>query len=66
MSLYYNGDLEKDLAQINEFPGEAECAELLDQIGKKIGYARSQQMLQILWARSLKEQGFPPSGALFR
>lgn len=60
MATYYNGNLQKDLALI----GDNECKDELDIIGKKIGYGRAQQILQVLWAQKLKEDGFPTSGAL--
>jgi hypothetical protein len=62
MSLYYDGDVDKDIAQIDE---KQELA-YLDKVGKEIGYGRAQQILQILWARHLRDKGYPTSGALFR
>ena len=60
---YYRGDLNADLASLAASP-EAETAIVLDQIAKKIGYGRAQQILQIMWARSLRDQKIPTSGAL--
>jgi hypothetical protein len=62
MSLYYDSDLDKDLKQLEDQP----LTETLDQIGKLIGYGRAQQIMQVLWARQLREKGYPTSGALFR
>lgn len=66
MSLYYDGDLDKDLEQLNEFQIEAELSKKLDEIGKQIGFGRAQQILQVLWAKRLREQGLNTNGALFR
>jgi hypothetical protein len=63
MALYYNGNLEEDLAELKE---ESAAADLLDAIGKQIGYGHAQQILQVLWAKHLREQGIPTNGALFR
>jgi hypothetical protein len=61
MALYYDGDLDKDLDGIKS---EGDVIFELDKIGKDIGYGRAQQILQILWAKSLREKGYPTSGAL--
>lgn len=66
MSVYYDGDIEKDLDAINSRPAEQSCLIELDLIGKHIGYGRAQQILQVLWAANLEKQGLPKSGALFR
>lgn len=65
MALYYEGDLDADLAAL-EASKDGDFAKDLDKIGFLIGYGRSQQILQLLWARHLREKGLPPSGALFR
>ncbi len=57
---YYAGDLEKDLLSIKD----DKFTQTLDEIGKSIGYGRAQQMLQILWAKSLKDSGVNTMGAL--
>ena len=65
MSLYYDGDLDKDLEELREkYPKFV--IEGLALIGSQIGYGGSQRILQILWAFVLKEQGYPTEGALFR
>jgi hypothetical protein len=61
-SMYYRGDLDKDLELLRNEP----LAQILDTIGNKIGYGRAQQILQIMWAKHLNDNGIPMSGALFR
>lgn len=58
---YYNGT--DPMAELSRFGNDAEAAEL-DKIGRKIGYGRSQQILQLLWAQNLKEQDLPMMAAL--
>lgn len=65
MALYYDGDLDEDLDAL-EASKDWDFAKDLDRIGLLIGYGRSQQILQLLWARHLREKGLHPSGALFR
>jgi hypothetical protein len=62
MAMYYNGDIKADMNALESEP----LAKILDAIGKEIGYGRSQQMLQVLWAKSLSDRGLPTNGALFR
>ena len=62
MSLYYDGDLDADLKKLEGI----EAAKLLDEVGAAIGYGRAQQILQVLWARKLREKEIPTSGALYR
>ena len=62
MSLYYEGDLDKDLENLQGQPHLAS----LETIGKEIGYGRAQQILQILWAKHLRDIGMRTNGALFR
>lgn len=65
MSEYYDErNLERDLKDINKHPVDKSASVILDRIGKEIGYGRAQQILQILWAKDLKEQGSPAMGAL--
>lgn len=64
MATYYSGDLDSDLSQIANNQIESEAAEVLDEIGKQIGYGRAQQILQVLWAKMLCEKGLPTAGAL--
>ena len=56
---YYSGNLDADLAMIQNEPFVKE----LDEIGSQIGYGRSQQILQILWAKKRRDQGLPTVGA---
>jgi hypothetical protein len=65
MSLYYQGDLKSDLDELAKTE-DASVLLQLDQIGKSIGYGRSQQILQILWAKHLNELGYSTTGALGR
>lgn len=65
MSLYYDGDLDKDLKELKEEYSNFEI-ESLTNIGKHIGYGEAQRILQILWAKALKERGYSTEGALFR
>ena len=60
MTEYYEGDLEKDLLAIND----DQFYKPLQSIGESIGYGRAQQILQILWAKSLDEKGISTQGAL--
>ncbi len=60
MSNYYHGDLDADLESIRALGS----AEYLDRIGQSIAYGRAQQVLQILWARHLRDKGLPTDGAL--
>lgn len=65
MSLYYDGNLESDLAEL-ESSVDAPALAQLNSLGEVYGYGRCQQILQILWAAKLKEKGYPTSGALGR
>ena len=60
MSTYYNGNVDDDLARIEDW----EEPLLLQSLGRKIGFGRCQQILQILWADELRKSGYPTSGAL--
>jgi hypothetical protein len=62
MATYYDGDIDKDMEKLESEPN----AKALDIIGREIGYGRAQQILQVLWANMLREQGLPTNGALFR
>ena len=64
MTSYYNGDLEKDLDSLQLNYTEHEITKDLDVIGRTIGYGRTQQIVQILWAKYLRESGYPTIGAL--
>lgn len=65
MSLYYEGNLEEDLKCVYDTTGTVNT-ETLKRLGKELGYGRCQQILQVLWAKELKDKGLPTNGALFR
>lgn len=60
---YYQGDLDKDLSSLESEPNQAAIDDL-NTIGKCIGFGRAQQILQILWAKELRNKGLPTIGAL--
>ena len=64
MSTYYDGDLEKDLDQLKMNNNENYFSNILNIIGKEIGYGRTQQIVQVLWAKDLRESGYHTTGAL--
>lgn len=65
ISVYYNGDLNKDMEKLYSTESPY-MIQQLDSLGKEIGYGRCQQVLQILWAKYLDEKGYPKQGALLK
>lgn len=58
---YYCGDLDEDLNKLKQCP---ELRDTLDDLGKKYGYGRCQQILQVMWAKMLRDNRNNTMGAL--